>query len=147
MKISEQWLRTWVDPRLDIGGIVERLTMTGTKVEGFASVAPPFSGVVVADVRAVARHPDADKLSVCTVFDGEAELTGVCGAANVRAGMKAALARVGARLPGDVSIKKTKLRGVESAGMLCSARELGLSDDASGIAVLAPTLQVGTELR
>jgi phenylalanyl-tRNA synthetase beta chain len=136
-----------VNPDVDGETLVERLTMSGTKVEGISAVASAFSGVVVADVRAVARHPDADKLSVCRVFDGGSEVQVVCGAPNVRAGFKAAFARVGAKLPGGVELRKAKLRGVESFGMLCSAAELGVGGDSSGLLELAPHLSAGTDVR
>jgi phenylalanyl-tRNA synthetase beta chain len=147
MKISEAWLRSWVDPKDDIDRLAERLTMSGTKVEEVVAVAQPFSGVVVADVVDVGRHPDAAKLSVCRVFDGEGDRQVVCGAPNVRPGMKAAFARVGAVLPDGTVIGKAKLRGVESSGMLCSARELGLGDDAGGLMALSADLASGTDLR
>ena len=111
-------------------------------------VAPAFSGVVVGEVVASGRHPDAEKLSLCEVTtDGTNRLQIVCGANNVRAGLKVAVATVGACLPGNVIIKRAKLRGIESNGMLCSARELGLGDDHDGIMELPPALQLGEDLR
>ena len=111
-------------------------------------MAPPFSGVVVGEVLEVARHPDADKLSVCQVTtDGTNRLQIVCGAPNVRAGLKVAVAMVGAQLPGGVHIKRAKLRGLESNGMLCSARELGLGDEHDGIMELPDSLPLSRDLR
>jgi phenylalanyl-tRNA synthetase beta chain len=147
MKISEAWLRAWVDPPVDSDALLERLTMSGTKVEGAVPVAVPFAGVVVAEVRAVERHPRADKLWICRVFDGASDLPVVCGAPNVRVGVKAPFARVGANLPGGVTLRKAKLRGVESFGMLCSAVELGLGDDESGLLELPVDVAPGADLR
>jgi phenylalanyl-tRNA synthetase beta chain len=122
--------------------------MAGFEVEAIERAAGPFTGVVVARVLERNPHPDADKLSVCTVDDGGAEpLQVVCGASNARAGMTAALARVGAELPGGLKIRRAKLRGVESAGMLCSARELGMGDSHEGILDLPPHLETGMDLR
>ena len=147
MKFSERWLREWVDPPVDTAGLVEQLTMAGLEVDAVEPVAGEFSGVVVARVEAVEPHPDADKLTVCTVDAGEEPLRIVCGAPNVRAGMRAPLARVGGVLPGGMKIRKSKLRGVESQGMLCSARELGLSEDHTGLMELPEDAPVGKDLR
>src|SRR3989338_1894912 len=111
MKFSEQWLREWVNPAIDADALVRQLTMAGLEVDGVEPVAPAFSGVVVAQVVFVEPHPDADKLSVCQVNDGQQTVQVVCGAANVRAGLKVPLATVGAELPGNFKIKKAKLRG------------------------------------
>ncbi|HRO60523.1 MAG TPA: phenylalanine--tRNA ligase subunit beta, partial [Burkholderiaceae bacterium] len=128
--------------------IADRLTMAGLEVEDAEPAAPPFSGVVVAEVRAVERHPNADKLSVCQVDAGDGvPRTIVCGAPNVVAGMRVPCALPGARLPGDFEIRPVKMRGVESAGMLCSARELGLSEDHSGLLALAPDAPLGADIR
>src|SRR3954468_13561239 len=132
MNIPESWLRSFCNPPITGPELAERLTMAGVEVESYAPVGPQFSGVVVAQIVDVARHPNADKLTVCTVDAGGEKLKVVCGAPNVRAGMKAPLARIGARLPG-LEIKRASLRGVESEGMLCSARELGLSEDHGGL--------------
>ena len=132
MNIPESWLRSFCDPALPGRELADKLTMAGIEVENYEPVGPQFSGVVVAEVMAVEKHPNADKLTVCKVKAGKDTLQVVCGAPNVRAGMKAPLAKVGAKLPG-LEIKATSLRGVESQGMLCSARELGLSDDHSGL--------------
>ncbi|HUO96105.1 MAG TPA: phenylalanine--tRNA ligase subunit beta [Steroidobacteraceae bacterium] len=148
MKVSLEWLREWVEIGDDVAALAAQLTMAGFEVEGRSLAAGPFSGVVVGEVTGVARHPQADKLSVCTVNAGEAApLTIVCGASNVRAGMKVPLARVGAKLPGDVAIKRAKLRGVESEGMLCSARELELGEGAEGILELPREFPTGADLR
>ena len=147
MKISEQWLRTWVNPSISTEEMVEQLTMAGLEVEGTEPAAGEFTNVVVAKVESVEKHPDADKLSVCQVADGNEKLQIVCGAANVRAGLSVALARVGAVLPGNFKIKPAKLRGVASAGMLCSEKELGLAEQSDGIMELPADATVGTNLR
>jgi phenylalanyl-tRNA synthetase beta chain len=132
MNVPESWLRSFCNPSLSGTELAERLTMAGLEVEAYEPVGPQFSGVVVGQIVDVARHPNADKLTVCTVDAGGEKFKVVCGAPNARAGMKAPLAKVGARLPG-IEVQKTTIRGIESAGMLCSARELGLSDDHSGL--------------
>jgi phenylalanyl-tRNA synthetase beta chain len=148
VRISLAWLSEWVDAGLDPGALASRLTMSGLEVESIEPAAGEFQGVVVGEVLAVERHPDADKLTVCQVAGaGAATLQIVCGAPNVRAGMKAPLALEGARLASGDAIRKAKLRGVESAGMLCSARELGLSDEHAGILELPDELVTGTPLR
>jgi phenylalanyl-tRNA synthetase beta chain len=148
MKFSERWLREWVDPPVDTAGIVGQLTMAGLEVDGVAPAAPAFSSVVVGLVESVERHPDADKLSVCRVDVGAGEQLGiVCGAPNVRVGMKAPVALVGGELPGGLKIKRAKLRGVESVGMLCSERELGLGESHEGLWDLPPDAPVGVDLR
>jgi phenylalanyl-tRNA synthetase beta chain len=125
-----------------------RLTMCGFELEALDKAAPPFSGVVVAEIVEAAKHPQAEKLQVCKVRAGDGELLQiVCGAANARAGLKAALAIVGAKLPGDKVITAAKLRGVESAGMLCSAKELGIADTSEGILELPADAPVGADLR
>jgi phenylalanyl-tRNA synthetase beta chain len=125
-----------------------RLTMAGLELEALEPAAPAFSGVVVAEILTAEQHPQADKLRLCRVSTGQGEpLQIVCGAPNARAGLKSALAVVGAKLPGDLSIKAAKLRGVESAGMLCSAKELGLADASSGIVELPSDAPVGKDLR
>ena len=147
MKISENWLRELVDPGRDREGLVGLLTSIGMPVESVTPVAEPFAGVVVGEVREAQAHPDASKLSVCKVFDGAAEHTVVCGAPNARAGLKSAFARVGAVLPDGRRIGTAKLRGVTSHGMLCSAAELGLGDEAGGIVELPTAFQAGADLR
>ncbi|MEW5709157.1 MAG: phenylalanine--tRNA ligase subunit beta [Pseudomonadota bacterium] len=146
MKFSEHWLRSFVDPPLTSEELAEALTMAGLEVEALEPVAPPFSGVVVGRVLAVEKHPGADRLSVCRVDAGGDPLTIVCGAPNVRPGMKAPCALVGARLP-ESAIREMSVRGVVSQGMLCSARELGLSQEASGLMELPADAPVGVDLR
>lgn len=147
MNFSEQWLRSLVDPQVSRDELVARLSMAGLEVEAVTPVAGEFSGVVVAEVLSVEQHPDADKLSLCAVSDGEETLQVVCGAPNVRAGMKVPFAQVGAVLPGDFKITKAKLRGVESFGMLCSASELKISEDSDGLLELAADAVVGQCIR
>lgn len=148
MDLSEEWLRAWANPPLSADALAEALTMAGLEVEDCAPVAPPFSGVVVARVLSVTKHPNADKLNVCEVDDGSgAPLQIVCGAPNVALGLRVPCARIGAALPGDFRIKGVRMRGVESQGMLCSARELGLSDEHGGLLVLPPEAPVGADLR
>ncbi len=147
MKIVESWLRSFVNPPLSTLELAHKLTMSGAEVEGIAPVAPAFTGVVVGLVKSVTKHPDADKLNVCAVDAGGALLQIVCGAPNVREGIKVPCAVVGAVLPGGFNIKAAKLRGVDSQGMLCSARELGLSEDHSGLLILNDALSVGAPIR
>ncbi|MEQ9452286.1 MAG: phenylalanine--tRNA ligase subunit beta [Pseudomonadales bacterium] len=147
MKFSEAWLREWVEPDLDSAALLQQLTMAGLEVDGVEPVAGEFSDVVVARIEACEAHPDADKLRVCTVNDGQGQHQVVCGAPNARAGLVTAFARVGAVLGGDFKIKKAKLRGVESFGMLCSASELGYGDDHDGIIELAEDLSPGISVR
>lgn len=153
MQFPESWLRTMVAPALTTGELADLLTMSGLEVERCEPVAPPFSGVVVGEVQAVAKHPNADRLTLCQVDVGtSALLRVVCGAPNVKAGMKTACALVGAKLPGPSTeaplvVRATAVRGVDSQGMLCSARELGLSEDHSGVLALASDAPVGMSLR
>ena len=147
MKFSETWLRTMANPPLDSAALAEALTMAGVEVEQRESAGPALANVVVARIIAVAPHPNADRLRVCTVDAGDATtLSIVCGAPNAAAGMLAPLARAGATLPGGIVIEDADVRGVRSQGMLCSAKELGLDDDASGVMVLADALSPGTSL-
>ncbi len=147
MQFSEHWLREFVDPPLTSAELAHSLTMAGLEVEALDTVAPAFSGVVVAHVLAVDKHPDADKLKLCRVDAGQGEMLQiVCGAPNVAAGMKVPCALVGAELPG-VKIKAARVRGMESFGMLCSARELGLSEDHSGLMALPADAPVGEDIR
>jgi len=132
MEISENWLREWADPPVGSEKLMSQLTMAGLEVGGSRRAAPALQNVVVAEVVAVEKHPDADKLSLCDVNDGNDAFKVVCGARNVRAGLKVAFARVGAKLPG-VEIKKSKIRGVVSEGMICSAAELELAETSDGI--------------
>ena len=147
MKLPLSWLKGWVDPGLAPRELGDRMTLAGFELESIASAAPAFSGVVVAEILSAERHPQADKLQVCRVSIGGTELQIVCGAANARAGLRTALAQVGAVLPGDLKIKAAKLRGVESAGMLCSAKELGLAEVSDGILELPADLALGADLR
>ncbi|MCX7627836.1 MAG: phenylalanine--tRNA ligase subunit beta [Methylophilaceae bacterium] len=147
MKFSEHWLRTLVNPALTREALSHTLTMAGLEVEALEPVAPPFSGVVVAQILSADKHPDADRLKVCRVDVGESEpLQIVCGATNARAGLKAPCALVGARLPGLV-IEPAKVRGVVSSGMMCSEKELGLTEDSSGLMELPFDAPVGQDIR
>lgn len=147
MKISTNWLREWISVDAATEQLAERLTMAGLEVESIIPAAPAFDGVVIAEITHCEQHPDADRLMVCQVSTGTDSWQIVCGAPNARVGMKAPLATLGATLPGDFKIRRTKLRGVESHGMLCSAKELGLSDDASGLLELPAAAPVGADLR
>jgi phenylalanyl-tRNA synthetase beta chain len=146
MRINIDWLRDWVDLDGDAAAIAADLTTAGLEVESVERAGPDLDGVVVARVETVARHPNADRLSVCSVDDGTERLQVVCGAANVAAGIKAPFARVGARLPGGKAIGAAELRGVKSHGMLCSAKELELPDNADGLLLLDAEAPVGAPL-
>ncbi|KTD17541.1 phenylalanine--tRNA ligase subunit beta [Legionella jordanis] len=148
MKVSELWLREWVNPALEGEQLASLLTMAGLEVDSVSSVAGSFNAVVVAEVLNTMPHPQADKLTLCEVNDGTGKtLKVVCGASNVRSGLKVALARVGAHLPGGLTIKESTLRGELSQGMLCSMTELGLAEQSDGIMELAPDAPVGEDLR
>ncbi|TXJ08387.1 MAG: phenylalanine--tRNA ligase subunit beta [Acinetobacter sp.] len=148
MKISENWLRTWVNPNVDSDTLAEQLTMLGLEIDESSPVAQAFTGVVIGEVLTVEQHPDADRLRVTTVNIGEAEpLQIVCGAPNVRVGMKVPVATVGAVLPNDFKIKKGKLRGVESHGMLCGASEIDLEDKIDGLLELPSDAPIGANIR
>jgi phenylalanyl-tRNA synthetase beta chain len=148
VKITQHWMREFAHVAAAPSDLAKELTLAGLEVEAVTPVAPPFTGVVVGEVVECGRHPDAEKLSLCQVTtDGENRLQIVCGAPNVRAGLKVAVAMVGARLPGGVVIKRAKLRGLESCGMLCSARELGLGVEHDGILELGPTVALNRDLR
>jgi phenylalanyl-tRNA synthetase beta chain len=146
MKFSENWLRTFVDPKLSTAELADAITFGGIEVEEVDPAAPAFEQVVVGEVLAVEKHPNAERLSLCQVNVGVAPLTIVCGAPNVRAGMKVPTALVGAKLPG-LEIKAAKVRGIESHGMLCSEQELGLSAESSGLMTLPDDAPVGKSLR
>ena len=146
MKFSENWLRTFVNPPLKTRELADAITFAGIEVEEIDPVAPAFEQVVVGEVLSVEKHPDAERLSLCQVNVGVAPLTIVCGAPNVSPGMKVPTALVGARLPG-LEIKAAKVRGIESHGMLCSEKELGLSEESSGLMVLPADAPVGTSVR
>ena len=147
MQFSENWLRSLVNTDLDSQALSHALTMAGLEVEEMQPVAAAFSKVVVAKILSAEKHPDADRLQVCTVDVGLAEpLQIVCGAANARAGLIAPCAMVGAELPG-ISIKQAKVRGVESFGMMCSSKELGISAEATGLLELDSNAVVGQSIR
>ena len=148
MKVTYRWLQEFTPIAAPPAELAAQLTMAGLEVESLTPVAPPFSGVVVGEVLESGRHPDAEKLSLCQVTtDGKNRLQIVCGAKNVRAGLKVAVAQVGAQLPNDVTIRRATLRGQESNGMLCSARELGLGEEHDGIMELAASLPLNQNLR
>ncbi len=146
MRISIQWLSEWLGSVPEPRELASRLTMAGLEVEAVEPAAPPLPGVVVGEIIERAKHPDADTLSVCKVSTGAEVVQIVCGAPNARAGLKAPLATIGAKLPGGMEIRKAKLRGVESFGMLCSASELGLSEDASGLMELPGETNTGDSI-
>src|SRR5262245_17807988 len=133
MKLPMSWLKDWIEVDAEPAAVADALTHRGLYVEGVETHGRSYPGVVVARVLEVGRHPNADKLSLCRVDSGAGERSIVCGAPNVTAGMIAPLATIGARLPGGMVIRKSKIRGTESEGMLCSARELELAEDHEGI--------------
>jgi phenylalanyl-tRNA synthetase beta chain len=148
MKFSEKWLREWVNPDVDTATLIAQLTLAGLEVDAVEPVAGDFSGVLVGQVVSVESHPDADKLRLCKVDVAADELLSiVCGASNVRLDLKIPVAVIGAVLPGNFKIKKAKLRGVESFGMLCSAKELGMAENADGLMELATDAPVGEDFR
>jgi phenylalanyl-tRNA synthetase beta chain len=147
MKFSEHWLRGWVSPQVSRDELVARLSMAGLEVDSVTPVAGAFTGVVVGEVLATEQHPDADKLRVCQVSDGQATFQVVCGAPNVRPGLKIPFAKIGAALPGDFKIKQAKLRGVESNGMLCSQSELQVGEGNDGLMELPSDAPVGEDFR
>lgn len=148
MQFPESWLRSFVNPDIDSDTLSHQLTMAGLEVEEVGPVAPPFEQIVVAHIKDICAHPNADKLRICQVDDGSGDLLQVvCGAPNAAAGLTVPFARIGARLPDGMKIGKAKMRGVESFGMLCSARELGLSEDHSGLLELDAGLQAGQSIR
>lgn len=148
MQISEAWLREYVNPLISTEELVAQLTMAGLEVDSVTPAGAIFSGVVIGEVLSTEQHPDADKLKVCLVnVGGKEPLQIVCGASNVRPGLKAPAALAGAVLPGDFKIKQAKLRGVESSGMLCSGKELGIAVDATGLMELLPDAPVGVDIR
>lgn len=147
MKFSENWLRTFVNPALDSDRLAHAMTMAGLEVEALEAVAPPFDRIVVAEVLSVEKHPNADRLNLCRVNAGASEpLQIVCGASNVSAGVRVPCALVGAQLPG-LTIRQAKVRGVESSGMLCSAKELGLAEESDGLMLLPADAPVSTPIR
>ncbi|MDH5392510.1 MAG: phenylalanine--tRNA ligase subunit beta [Gammaproteobacteria bacterium] len=147
MKFSEQWLREWANPSINVKDLADQITMAGLEVDSVDPVAGEFNGVVVAEIISLEKHPDADKLNVCQVNNGAEVIQIVCGAANARPGLKAPLALTGANLPGDFKIKKSKLRGVESFGMLCAEKELGMAESSDGLMELPSDASVGMDIR
>jgi len=148
MRLADDWLKEWVEPVPPVVELAHTLTMGGLEVDGIEPAAPSFQGVIVGRIVAIAPHPQADRLRVCEVDAGAAEpLQIVCGAANAAAGLCVPLARVGAQLPDGLEIKPTRLRGVESCGMLCSAKELGLAETSEGLLELPDDAPVGQDLR
>ncbi len=146
MKISENWLRQWANPNLTTDALIHQLTMAGLEVDSVEPAAPALDKIVVAQVMTLEKHPDADKLNLCQVNDGSADLVQViCGAANIKQGMKVVFAQVGAELPG-IKIKKAKLRGVESFGMVCSAKEIGMAEASEGIMELPNDAEIGQSI-
>src|SRR6187200_129786 len=148
MKITLNWLKDYVDFAWPPEELRERLTMLGVEVEGMQKLGGEFDGVVVAQILASDKHPNADKLSVCRVADGKGGRQIVCGAKNYKVGDKVPLALPGCTLPTSAgqppfTIKVSKMRGVESQGMLCSGKELGLADDAEGLMILSADAKVG----
>lgn len=147
MKISIDWLRDFVPVDLSAEQLAEELTLAGLEVDGVTTVAGAFDGVVVAEILEKLPHPDADRLSICRISDGEREHEIVCGAPNAAAGLRVPFAPVGTELPGGLKIRAAKIRGVRSEGMLCSAKELGLAEEAAGLLVLDADATVGADLR
>lgn len=147
MKISEQWLREWVNPPLSTTALADMLTMAGLEVESALPVAQSFAGVVVGEITAIKPHPDADTLRLCQVHIGDViPLNIVCGAANARVGMRIPAAMIGAELPGGKPITDTTIRGVKSEGMLCSASELGLAESSDGLLELPADTRLGEDV-
>ncbi len=147
MKIAESWLREWVNPDLDTEALSHQLTMLGHEVDGIEYEGAGIADIVIAEVAEVSKHPDADKLSLCKVNDGSGDLIDVvCGAPNVVKGMKTPFAKPGVTLPNGMKLRKAKIRGVVSNGMLCSAIELGLGDESDGILSLPQDAEVGSPL-
>ncbi len=144
MKFSVNWLREFVELPSNVDELADSLTMAGIEIEGIEKRGANFDKIVVAQIKASEQHPNADRLSVCQVDDGSSETRQiVCGATNYKVGDKVPLALPGAVLVGDLKIKPSKLRGVESQGMLCSPSELGLSEDSDGLLILSPDAKIG----
>ena len=147
MQFPESWLREFCNPPLSTQQLADTLTMAGLEVEALQPVAPPFTRIVVGEIKEAVQHPNADRLRVCQVDVGQGKLLSiVCGAPNAAAGLVVPCALVGARLP-EIEIKQAKVRGVDSHGMLCSARELGIADDHGGLLVLPADSPLGSDLR
>ena len=146
MKVSLNWLKDYVEIKMGVKELINLLTMAGLEVEEAVSTGEGFEKVVVAEIKTIRKHPNADKLSLVKAQTDQQEFSVVCGAKNIREGQKVPLALVGAKLPNGVEIRKSKIRGEASEGMLCSEIELGLGQDATGIMILAPGLFFGSEL-
>jgi len=146
MKVSLNWLRDYVDIRIEVNELAHHLTMAGLEVEGITPIGAGFDRVIVARIDSIRRHPNADRLSLVEVSTDQEKFSVVCGGTNIREGQKVPLAVVGAKLPNGLEIKKSKIRGELSEGMLCSQIELGLGEDAAGIMVLSPDLPMGVNL-
>src|ERR1039458_5173440 len=147
MKFSVNWLREFVDLPDKIDELAELLTLAGVEIEAIEKRGAKIDRVIVAQIKESSRHPNADRLSVCVVDDGSGQTRQiVCGATNYNVGDKVLLALPGAKLPNGLEIKKSKLRGVESEGMLCSGKELGFSEDAAGLLILSPNAKIGARL-
>ena len=146
MKVSLNWIKDFVEIQIGLKELLDLLTMAGLEVEEAVSIGEGFEKVVVAEIQSVRRHPNADRLSLVEVITHRGNLSIVCGATNIKAGQKVPLALVGARLPNGIEIKKSKIRGISSEGMLCSETELGLGKDASGIMILPPHVPLGVDL-
>ncbi|MGB1541837.1 MAG: YtpR family tRNA-binding protein, partial [Cycloclasticus sp.] len=148
MLVNEAWLKEFVDYSIPTHQLTEKLTMAGLEVDSVSTAAADFTGVLVGEVLSVEPHPNADKLRLCKVFIGDVEpLDIVCGASNVRTGLRVPVATIGAVLPGNFKIKPSKLRGEPSNGMLCSEEELGLAEAADGLMELPNDAPVGTDIR
>src|SRR3989304_380808 len=145
MLFSYNWLKEYLEGAPMPSELAERLTMTGTEIESVTKTGANFTGVVTAQVVTIDKHPNADKLSVCKVKTDNEEFSIVCGAKNMKPGDKVALALIGAELPGDFKIKRSKIRGVESEGMMCSEVELGLKDTSNGIMILSADTPLGID--
>src|SRR6201996_2752617 len=147
MKFSVNWLGEFVDLPANTEDLTELLTMAGVEIEGVEKHGANVDKVVVAQIKESAQHPNADRLSVCRVDDGSGQIRQiVCGAKNYKVGDKVPLAQPGAALPNGIKIKESKLRGIESQGMLCSAIELGLGQDADGLLILSPEAKIGAPI-
>src|SRR3990167_11334821 len=150
MKFSERWLKEWVDFKVSTTELAEQLSMSGLEVDSVTPALAHFSGVVIGQIINVEKHPDADRLSICEVNIGKNKLLNVvCGGTNVKKGLKVPLATVGSKLPSGLEIRKTKLRGVESEGMICSETELGLAESVQGTVImeLANDAPLGEDFR
>ena len=148
MLLSFNWLKSWCDINLDIEQISHMLTMAGLEVENCMSIAPLFSNVVVSKVIKLDQHPNADRLKIAIVDIGEQKpIQIICGAPNIALNAKVPCAKIGAKLPGNIVIKEVKLRGIDSAGMLCSGKELGIDNEADGLLILDDDAKIGKNIR